>query len=131
MGASLTNARVKAMIDAELATANHDHIAYSVNGTTEYSTAILARTAISALGGWTTPTASSPYAPGNTSAGDSAGAGTISGSVTITHVATANGTAGALSSDWMPTTDPDAILITGGKVSHAAGAIVPVSVSKP
>jgi hypothetical protein len=126
--ASLTNARKKAMIDTELASGAHAYIGYSINGTSEYSTAILARTAISALGGWTTPAAASTYAPANASAGDSAAAGTISGSVTITHYATFSAASGGTQgTDWISTTDPDAILITGGKVSHAAGAIVPVS----
>ena len=126
--ASLTNARKKTMIDTELASGAHTHIGYSVNGTTEYSTAILARTAVSGLGGWTTPSAGSTYAPANTSAGDSAAAGTISGSVTVTHYATFSGASGGTQgTDWISTTDPDAILITGGKLSHAAGAIVPIS----
>src|SRR5512133_113754 len=125
--ASLTNARKKAMVDAELATlctgsgTGHTHIGYSINGTSEYSTAILARTAVSSLGGWTTPAAAATYAPANASAGDSAVAGTISGSVTITHYATFTAaTAGTQLTDWIPTTDPDAVLITGGKLSHAA-----------
>lgn len=127
--ASLTNARKKAMIDYELATGGaHTHIGYSVNGTSEYSTAILARTPVSRLGGWTTPAAASTYAPANASAGDSDAAGTISGSVTITHYATFSAlTGGTQLTDWIATTDPDAVLITGGKLSHAAGAIVPIS----
>jgi len=126
MGTSLTNARIKAMIDTELG--SHTHIGYSTNGTTE--TANIARTSIASLGGWTTPAAGATYAPANASAGDSAAATTAGG--TVTHVATFSAsTAGTQLSDWIPTTDPDAPFIVGGKVSHSAGAICVVSVTKP
>ena len=127
---SLTNARVKAMIDTELVA--HTHIGYSVDGVTEYSTAILARTPISALGGWTAPVAAAPYGPTNAAAGDSAAAGAITGSTTIGYYATFNAlAAGTQLTDWIPTTDPDPILITGGKLSHAIGAIKPINTTKP
>jgi hypothetical protein len=132
--ASLTQARKKAMVDAELATlctgsgTGHTHIGYSVDGSSEYSLAIMERTPVADLGGWTTPSAAATYAPGNLNAGDSHVAGEISGSVTITHYATFTAaTAGTQLTDWIATDNPDAVLITGGKLSHAAGAIKPIS----
>lgn len=117
---ALTNARMKAVIDAELATGTH--IGYSTNGTSE--TSILARTAVSTLGGWTTPSAANPYEPSNASAGESAEA---TGGGTITHFAvfTAS-TGGTQLTEWIPVTDPDPVLVTGGKLSIAANALKPV-----
>lgn len=128
---ALTNARIKAMIDAELA--SHTHIGYSTDGNTEYTNFTTGRTAVTTLGGWTSPAAGTDgtaYAPSNAAAGDSNTAGTISGNVTITHYATfTNGTfgSGTRLTRWIPITDPDPVLITGSKLSHAIGAIKPVS----
>lgn len=117
---ALTNARMKAVIDAELA--NVTHIGYSTNGTSE--AAILARTAVSTLGGWTTPAAANPYEPSNASAGESAAA---TGGGTITHYAGFSAaTAGTQHTEWIPVTDPDPVLVTGGKLSIAANALKPV-----
>jgi hypothetical protein len=124
--ASLTTVRKKAMIDYELATGGaHTHIGYSINGTSE--TSIVARTPISRLGGWSTPIAASTYAPANASAGDSDAA---NGGGTVTHYATFSALSGGTQlTDWIATTDPDPVLVTGGKLTHAAGAIVPISVT--
>lgn len=119
---ALTNARMKAMVDTELASGNHTHIGFSANGTSE--TASLGRLAVSTLGGWTTPTAADPYEPANTSAGESAAA---SGDVTISHWATFNAaSSGTQGTIWIPVTGTDPALVTGGKLSIAAGALKPV-----
>lgn len=118
MGAS--NDRLKVMIDTELA--NITHIGYSTDGATECS--IMARTAVSSLGGWTTPTAANPYEPSNASAGESAAA---TGGGTITHYAGFSAaTAGTRHTVWIPVTDPDPVLVTGGKLSIAANALKPL-----
>lgn len=116
---SLTNARIKAMIDAELT--NHTHIGHSTNGVSE--TSIMQRMAVSALGGWTQPTESDSYQPTNASAGASAVA---TGAGTITHWATFDAASGGSQlTVWMPVTDPDPPLVTGGMLSYAAGALKP------
>jgi hypothetical protein len=121
---ALTNARMKVVIDAELA--NVTHIGYSTNGTTEHTVAELARTAVSALGGWTTPSAANPYEPGNTSAGESAAYSGAS-QITITHYAGFSAaTSGTQHTEWIPVTDPDPVLVTGGKLTIAANALKPV-----
>lgn len=115
---ALTNARMKAVIDAELATVTH--IGFSTNGATE--TGIVARMAVP--GGWTTPAAANPYEPSNASAGESAAA---SGGGTITHYAGFTASSGGTQiTEWIPVTDPDPVLIAGGKLSIAANALKPV-----
>ena len=121
---ALTNARMKAMVEAELGGSAHTHIAFSANGTTE--TDKLERLAVSVLGGWATNvTAADPFNPGNLNAGESAAA---SGDVTISHWATcASATEGTadLGTIWIPVTGTDPALVTGGKLSIAAGALKP------
>lgn len=122
MGAS--DARMKVMIDTELALITH--IGYSTNGSSEHTLAELARTAVSTLGGWTTPTAANPYEPSNASAGDSAAYSGAS-NITITHYAGFSASAaGTQHTIWIPITDPDPVLVTGGKLSHAANALKPL-----
>lgn len=120
---ALTNARMKAMVDTELALSAHSYIAFSENGTTE--TTKVARLAVSELGGWTTPTAADPYEPANTSAGQT---DVASGDGTMTHWATcASGTEGTadLGTIWIPISGTDPAFVTGGRLSIAAGALKP------
>jgi hypothetical protein len=137
---SFNNARMKAMIDAEVAgtaisgVAAHAYIGYAWDnaGTpTEIPTSELARTVVATtLGGWTAPAAADPYIVANTGAGDSA---VFSGSTTRTvkYWATfAAATGGSPLSTWIPTTDPDAVLTTNGKLSHAAGSMVLVNADR-
>jgi hypothetical protein len=96
-----SNAEIKTRVDASLATITH--IGYSEDGSAEISTSDIARTAVSSLGGWTTPSAADPYAPANTSAGDSA---TNSGA---THnpafwAGFTAATAGTRVTEWIPNT---------------------------
>lgn len=124
---ALTNARMKAMVDAELANASfHNFIAYSTNGTSE--NANCPRQAAT----WSTPAAADPYEPANTA--DITCSPTHSTStLTITHWATAaggtNGTAD-LNTIWMPVTDPDPIVTVGGSFTAAAGALKPVKADR-
>jgi hypothetical protein len=123
---ALTNARMKAVIDAELA--NMTHIGYSTNGTSEHTLSELARTAVP--GGWTTPSAANPYEPSNASAGESAAYSGAS-QITITHYACFSAaTAGTQHTEWIPITDPDPVLVTGGKLTIAANALKPVKMTR-
>lgn len=119
---ALTNARVKAMVDTELALPAHDFIAYSTNGTSE--SADCPRRPVT----FSTPTAADPYEPSNTTDVTCSPTHTT-GTQTITHWATAaSGTNGAadLGTIWIPVTDPDPIVTVGGSFTAAAGSLRPV-----
>lgn len=98
-------------------TGNTDHIAYSVNGTSE--AAIIARTAIGATG-WAAATAATPSVKANSAALTSAAA---SGSGTITHYAVYSAsTAGTQKTDWQALSASRAV-VTGDTLQWAIGAL--------
>ena len=94
-----------------------DAVAYSTNGTSEFSG--LARTSVGATG-WSAATAATPSVKANSSAITSAAA-TAAG--TVTHFAIFSAaTGGTQRTDWTPLATSQAVAI-GGKLSHAVGAI--------
>lgn len=114
----LTNAESQATLDSRFpVTGATDHIAYSVNGTSEF--AGLARTAIGATG-WAAATAADPSVKANANALTSAAASTGG---TVTHFAIYSAsTAGTQRTDWTALTASRAVL-TGDQLTHAVGAI--------
>src|SRR3954468_15406642 len=95
--AGLTTTESQATLDARFPTSGAtDHVAYSVNGTSEFAN--LARTAIGATG-WAAATAADPSVKANANALPSAAVTTAGG--TITHFAIYNAsTAGTQRTDW-------------------------------
>jgi len=126
---ALTNARLKAMVDTEFSTLrsggggkeNHAYIAFSTQGTA--ITASLAK--ILVPGGWSTPTAADPYIIANVNATET---GTASSGITITHWATCS-LGGTLGTAWITASGTDPQLVTGGKLSIAAGALKPCRIT--
>jgi hypothetical protein len=116
--AGFTQARQQAILDSEFpTTGSTDHIAYSINGTSEW--AGLARTAIGATG-WAAATAASPSLKTNANALTSAAA-TQAG--TVTHIAIITGSSGGTQkTDWQAL-DSQKVLGIGDQLTHAAGAI--------
>lgn len=117
--AGLTQARQQAVLDLEFpTTGGTDHIAYSVNGTSEFAS--LARTPIGATG-WAAATAATPSVKANANALTSAAA---SGSGTITHFAIYNAlTAGTQKTDWQALAASKAVVATD-QLTWAVGACV-------
>lgn len=116
--AGLTNAESATTLDLRFpTTGGTDHVAYSVNGTTEFSG--LARTPIGATG-WSSATAADPSVKANANALTSAAA--TSGG-TVTHFAIYSAlTSGTQRTDWTALTASRAIL-TGDQLTHAVAAI--------
>lgn len=114
--AGLTNAESQATLDARFPTTGAtDHIAYSVNGTSEF--AGLARTAIGATG-WAAATAADPSVKANANALTSAAA---TGAGTISHFAIYSAsTAGTQRTDWQAVSASKTVAI-GDTVSWAVG----------
>ena len=114
--AGLTNAEAQATLDARFPTTGAtDHIAYSVNGTSEF--AGLARTAIGATG-WAAATAADPSVKANANALTSAAA---TGAGTITHFAIYSASsAGTQRTDWTAVSASKTVAI-GDTVSWAVG----------
>jgi hypothetical protein len=128
---ALTNTRMKAVLDAEFEagdadpSGSHCYIVFSETGSGTSSN--VAALSASAFGGWAANASADPYYVQNASACESASA---TGSATITHWATASASTGALGTIWIPVTGTDPVLITGGKLSVAAGALKPCSLDR-
>lgn len=116
--AGLTNAESVATLDARFPTTGAtDHIAYSVNGTSEF--AGLARTAIGATG-WASATNADPSVKANANALTSAAA-TSGGTVTHFAIYSAS-SAGTQRTDWTALASSRTVA-TGDQLTHAIGAI--------
>lgn len=116
--AGLTNAEAKATLDARFPVSGAtDHIAYSVNGTSEF--AGLARTAIGATG-WAAATTADPSVKQNANSLVSANA-TSAG--TITHFAVFTTSSGGVQrTDWTTVASPKSLGV-GDSVTWAAGEL--------
>ena len=114
----LTNAESAATLDARFpVTGATDHIAWSVNGTSEF--AGLARTAVGATG-WAAATVADPSVKANSGTLTTAAA---SSGGTVSHFAVYTAaTAGTQRTDWTALDTPRAIL-TGDQLQAAAGAL--------
>lgn len=117
--AGLSQAEQVTTLDARFPTSGAtDHIAYSVNGTAEWSG--LARTAVGATG-WAAATAATPSVKANSAALTSAAA-TAAG--TVTHFAIFSAaTGGTQRTDWTAFSESKALGV-GDRATHAVGAIV-------
>jgi hypothetical protein len=115
--AGLTNTESQATLDARFpTTGGTDHIAYSINGTSEF--AGLARTPIGATG-WAAATAADPSVKANANALTSAAA---SSAGTVTHFAVYSAlTAGTQRTDWTPLASSRTVAI-GDTLQWAIGA---------
>lgn len=115
--AGLTNAESQATLDARFPTTGAtDHIAYSVNGTSEF--AGLARTAIGATG-WAAATSADPSVKANANALTSAAA---SSGGTVSHFAIYSAsTAGTQRTDWTALAASRTVA-TGDQLTWAVGA---------
>ena len=116
--AGMTQTEAMATLDARFPTSGGtDYIAYSVNGTSEFSG--LARTAVGATG-WAAATAAQPSIKANSAALTSAAA---TGAGTVSHYAIYSAsTAGTQRIDWTALTTARALLV-GDQLTHAIGAI--------
>ena len=116
--AGLSQAEQVATLDARFPTSGAaDHIAYSINGTSEW--AGLARTAVGATG-WAAATNATPSRKENGAALTSAAA-TAAG--TVTHVAVFSAaTGGTQRTDWQALAASKALAV-GDRATHAVGAI--------
>ena len=116
--AGLTNAESAATLDARFpTTGGTDHIAWSVNGTSEF--AGLARTPVGATG-WAAATVADPSVKANSGTLTTAAA---SSGGTVSHFAVYTAaTAGTQRTDWTALDTPRAIL-TGDQLQAAAGAL--------
>jgi hypothetical protein len=95
-----------------------DYIAYSINGTSEWGTSILARTAIGATG-WSSATVADPSVKSNANALTS---GTTTTAGTVSHFAIYSAiTGGTQKTDWTALDTPRALSI-GDSLSWAGGA---------
>lgn len=114
---SFTIGESQATLDARFPTTGAtDHIAYSVNGTSEF--AGLARTAIGATG-WSAATAANPSVKSNANTLTSAAA-TAGG--TVTHTATFSAaSAGTQRTEWQAVATSKTVAI-GDTITHAAGS---------
>jgi hypothetical protein len=111
--AGFTTAFSRTTLDAAILTT--DYIAYSANGSSE--TANMARTAVAA---WNAASDADPAIRDNTNALESAGA---SGNVSVSHWAIYSAeTNGTQKTDWTAFTGGTRALVTGDKVTWAAGA---------
>lgn len=116
--AGATNAESAATLDLRFPTTGAtDHVAYSVNGTTEWTG--LARTAVGATN-WAAATVADPSVKQNVAALTSATA-TEAGTVSHYAIFTA-ATLGTQRTDWVAFTTPRALII-GDSVEWAAGAL--------
>lgn len=116
--AGLTTAESQATLDARFPTTGAtDYIAYSTNGTSEFSG--LARTAIGATG-WAAATAADPSVKGNAGTLTSAAA-TSAGTVSHFRIMSAS-TGGTPRTDWTAFTTARTLAI-GDQITHAANAI--------
>ena len=115
----LTNAESAATLDARFPTSGAtDHIAYSINGTSEWAN--LTRTPIGATG-WASATAADPSVKANANVLTSAAVTTGGG--TVTHFAIYSAvSAGTQRTDWTAL-DASRTLAVGDMLQHAVGAI--------
>ena len=117
--AGVTTTEAQALLDARFPTSGAtDHIAYSINGTSEWAN--LARTAVGATG-WAAATAADPSVKANnavlTSAACSAGG-------TVSHYAVYSASSGGTQrTDWTALAASRA-LVTGDKLEWAIGTLV-------
>lgn len=116
--AGFTQTEQQATLDARFPTSGAtDHIAYSVNGTSEF--AGMARTPIGATG-WAAATAATPSVKANANALTSAAA---SSGGTISHFAIYSAlTSGTQRTDWQALAASKTVA-TGDQLTHAVGAI--------
>lgn len=114
----LTNAEAQATLDARFPTTGAtDHIAWSTNGTTEFSG--LARTAIGATG-WSAATNADPSVKANANVLTSAAA---TGAGTVTHFAVYSAsTSGTQRTDWTALTNSRTVAI-GDQLQVAVAAL--------
>lgn len=114
----LTNAESAATLDSRFPTSGAtDHIAYSINGTSEWSG--LARTPIGAAG-WAAATNADPSVKANNTALTTAAA---TGSGTITHYAIFSAlTGGTQRVEWTAVSQ-DTPVVPGGVLTIAVGAV--------
>lgn len=112
----LTNAESAATLDVRFPTTGAtDHIAYSVNGTSEF--AGLARTAVGASG-WAAATVADPSVKANVNVLTSAAA---TGAGTVTHFAIYSAsTAGTQRTDWTALVTPRTVAV-GDQLQWAVG----------
>jgi hypothetical protein len=117
--AGYTQAYAQTTLDANHpTTANGDHVAYSINGTSE-ATAVLARTAVGATG-WAAATAAQPSIKANNAILTSAAA---IGAGTVTHFAVYSAsTAGVQKTDWTALTASRTVAIND-TLQWAIGAL--------
>ena len=116
--AGLTQTEQQATLDARFPTTGAtDHIAYSVNGTSEWAN--LARTAIGATG-WAAATAATPSVKANANALTSAAVATSGGTVSHFAIYSAS-TAGTQRTDWQALGTSRALLV-GDQLTWAIGA---------
>jgi hypothetical protein len=115
--AGLTNAESQATLDARFpTTGGTDHIAYSVNGSSEF--AGLARTAIGATG-WASATSADPSVKANANALTSAAA---SSGGTVSHYAIFTASSGGTQrTDWTALASSRTVA-TGDQLTWAVGA---------
>src|SRR4051812_36996529 len=101
--AGFTNAESVATLDARFPTSGAtDHVAYSINGTSEF--AGLARTPIGATG-WAAATNADPSVKANANALTSAGATTTTSAATVYYAVYTALTGGTQRTDWTALTD--------------------------
>lgn len=116
--AGLTNAESQATLDARFpTTGGTDHIAYSINGTSEWAN--LARTPVGATG-WAAATAADPSVKANSGVLTSAAVTTAGGTVTHFAIYSAS-TAGTQRTDWTAL-GASKVLAVGDRLEWAIGS---------
>lgn len=124
--AGITNTEAQATLDSRFpTTGGADHVAYSINGTTEF--AGLARTPIGATG-WAAATNADPSVKANANALTTAGATGTTSAATISYAIYSASTGGNQRTDWTALTDDAGAartftLAIGDKLEHAVGKI--------
>lgn len=124
--AGLTQAEQQATLDARFPTTGAtDHIAYSINGTTEF--AGLSRTAIGATG-WAAATAATPSVKANGNALISAAATSTTSAATVYTAIYSASSGGNQRTDWQALTDNAGAartftLAVGDQITHGVGKI--------
>lgn len=124
--AGMTNAESLATLDARFpTTGGGDYVAYSINGTSEWSG--MARTAIGATG-WAAATNADPSVKANANALTSAAASATTSAATISYAIYSASTSGTQRTDWTALTDNAGsartfTLAIGDQITHAVGKI--------
>jgi hypothetical protein len=122
----LTTTESQATLDARFPTSGAgDYIAYSINGSTEWSG--MARTAIGATG-WAAATSADPSVKANANVLTSAAASATTSAATISYAIYSASTAGTQRTDWVALTDNAGsartfTLAIGDAIQHGVGKI--------